>query len=138
ASGTALGRGFHCLDLGSLTARRGGHKHEAIFPSPGIVPFSGNEKPPSRHGKGGGGNGCPRLAPLPQANKQQPVWLHVRRRTMAVDMFLKIEGIEGESQDSKHKSEIHLLSWNWGETQAGTFANGGGGGAGKVRMADLH
>ena len=55
----------------------------------------------------------------------------------AVDYFLKIDGIAGESGDSKHKGEIELLSWNWGETQSGTFAHGGGGGAGKVQMRDF-
>jgi type VI secretion system secreted protein Hcp len=57
---------------------------------------------------------------------------------MAVDYFLKIDGIPGESQDSKHKDEIHLESWSWGETQTGTMAHGGGGGAGKVDMQDFH
>jgi type VI secretion system secreted protein Hcp len=57
---------------------------------------------------------------------------------MAVDYFLKIDGIEGESQDSKHKNEIHLESWSWGETQTGTMSAGGGGGAGKVNMQDFH
>ncbi|MGB7991069.1 MAG: type VI secretion system tube protein Hcp, partial [Candidatus Methylophosphatis roskildensis] len=33
---------------------------------------------------------------------------------MAVDFFLKIDGIEGESADSKHKKEIDVLSWSWG------------------------
>jgi type VI secretion system secreted protein Hcp len=56
----------------------------------------------------------------------------------AVDYFLKIDGIEGESQDSKHKNEIHLESWSWGETQSGTGGHGGGGGAGKVNMQDFH
>lgn len=54
------------------------------------------------------------------------------------DAFLKIEGIDGESADSKHKGEIELLSFSWGETQGGTFAHGGGGGAGKVSMQDIH
>lgn len=58
---------------------------------------------------------------------------------MAVaDFFLKIEGIEGESQDSKHKNEIDLESWSFGETQHGTSHAGGGGGAGKVSMQDFH
>lgn len=56
----------------------------------------------------------------------------------AVDYFLKIDGIEGESQDSKHKSEIDVHSWSWGETNAGTSAMGGGSGAGKVHMQDFH
>ena len=33
---------------------------------------------------------------------------------MAVDHFLKIEGIEGESEDQEHKGWIDLLSWSWG------------------------
>lgn len=56
----------------------------------------------------------------------------------AVDYFLKIDGIEGESQDAKHKNEIDLESWSWGETQSGTYSVGGGGGAGKVAMQDFH
>jgi len=55
-----------------------------------------------------------------------------------VDYFLKIDGIEGESHDDKHKGEIDLLSWSWGESQQGTFSGGGGGGAGKVSMQDFH
>lgn len=56
---------------------------------------------------------------------------------MAVDYFLKLKGIEGESQDDKHKGEIDVLSWSWGESQTGTMAGGGGGGAGKVTMSDF-
>jgi type VI secretion system secreted protein Hcp len=56
----------------------------------------------------------------------------------AVDYFLKIDGIDGESQDQKHKNEIDLLSWSWGESNSGSSAFGGGGGAGKVSMQDFH
>ena len=56
---------------------------------------------------------------------------------MAVDMFIKIEGIKGESKDSKHKGEIDVLSYSWGATQSGTMAYGGGGGAGKVSFQDI-
>jgi type VI secretion system secreted protein Hcp len=55
---------------------------------------------------------------------------------MAVDYFLKIDGVVGESQDDKHKNEIEVLSWSWGEAQAAS--GGGGGGAGKVHMQDFH
>jgi type VI secretion system secreted protein Hcp len=55
----------------------------------------------------------------------------------AVDYFLKIDGIEGESQDSKHKNEIELQSFSWGEHQEGTGSYGGGSGAGKVQMKDF-
>jgi type VI secretion system secreted protein Hcp len=54
------------------------------------------------------------------------------------DYFLKIDGIDGESQDHKHKSEIHLESWSWGESNAGSAGHSGGGGAGKVNMQDFH
>lgn len=56
----------------------------------------------------------------------------------AVDFFLKLDGIEGESKDDKHKGEIDLMSWSWGESQTGTFHGGGGGGAGKVQMQDFN
>jgi type VI secretion system secreted protein Hcp len=56
----------------------------------------------------------------------------------AVDYFLKIDGIDGESQDSKHSKEIQLDSWSWGETNAGSMRAGGGGGSGKVSMQDFH
>jgi type VI secretion system secreted protein Hcp len=55
-----------------------------------------------------------------------------------VDYFLKIDGIEGESQDAKHKSEIDVLSWSVGVTNTGTHATGGGGGAGKAVFQDFH
>jgi type VI secretion system secreted protein Hcp len=57
---------------------------------------------------------------------------------MAVDIFLKIDGIQGESQDDSHKNEIEVLSWSWGESQVGSAALGGGMGAGKVSMQDFH
>jgi len=56
---------------------------------------------------------------------------------MAVDMFLKLEGIKGESVDHKHKEEIDVLSWSWGMSQSGTTHMGPGGGAGKVSVQDL-
>lgn len=34
----------------------------------------------------------------------------------AVDYFLKIDGIPGESTDDAHRNEIEILSWSWGET----------------------
>jgi type VI secretion system secreted protein Hcp len=56
---------------------------------------------------------------------------------MAVDFFLKLDGIEGESQDSKHKGEIQLESFSFGVSQAGTAAYGGGMGAGKASVSDF-
>src|SRR5262249_57980919 len=45
---------------------------------------------------------------------------------------------KGESTDKKHPDEIEIESFSWGATQSGTFAAGGGGGAGKVRLQDIH
>ncbi|HVP47650.1 MAG TPA: type VI secretion system tube protein Hcp [Bryobacteraceae bacterium] len=56
----------------------------------------------------------------------------------AVDFFLKIDGIDGESADSKHKNEIDIMSWSFGVTNSGTMAMGGGGGAGKASFNDFH
>ena len=56
---------------------------------------------------------------------------------MAVDMFMKIATVDGESKDDAHGGEIDVLAWSWGESQAGTFHTGGGGGAGKVNVQDL-
>ena len=56
---------------------------------------------------------------------------------MAVDMFLKIDGIKGEAIDDKHKDEIDVLAWSWGASQSGTTHIGGGSGAGKANFQDI-
>lgn len=56
---------------------------------------------------------------------------------MAVDMFLKLDGIDGEAQDDSHGKEIDLLAWSWGMSQSGTFHAGAGGGAGKASFQDI-
>src|SRR5688572_19469446 len=56
---------------------------------------------------------------------------------MAVDYFLKIDGVDGESTDDKHKGEIEVESFSWGVSQTGTFSAGGGGGAGKAQFQDF-
>ena len=44
---------------------------------------------------------------------------------MAVDYYLKLDGIEGESVNAKFKNQIQLLSWNWGASQVSSVeANG--------------
>jgi type VI secretion system secreted protein Hcp len=49
------------------------------------------------------------------------------------DTFLKLDGIEGESTDAKHKGEIDILSFTQSWINSGSSASGGGGGAGKVQ-----
>ena len=57
---------------------------------------------------------------------------------MSGDIFLKIDGIEGESTDEKHSGEIQLETVSWGSSNAASFNYGGGGGTGKVTMQDIH
>jgi type VI secretion system secreted protein Hcp len=72
---------------------------------------------------------------LPQGRRRAPG----REGGAAVfDSFLKIEGIPGESRDSKHKDEIEVLSFSFGATSSGSLGAGGGGGAGKVNFQDFH
>ncbi len=57
---------------------------------------------------------------------------------MAIDMYLKVDGVTGESKDSNHTGWTDITSFSWGATQPGNMAVGGGGGAGKVAFNDLH
>ena len=57
---------------------------------------------------------------------------------MATDFLLELDGIKGESSDSKLKDTIELESFSWGVSNAGSHAGGGGGGAGKASFQDLH
>jgi len=56
---------------------------------------------------------------------------------MAVDMFLNIDGIEGEAMDASHTGEIDVIAFSWGMTQSGSAQIAGGGGAGKVNVQDM-
>lgn len=56
---------------------------------------------------------------------------------MAVDYFLKLDGIQGESQDANHKDEIQIMSWSWGASQVSSVAGTGGSGAGKADLSDF-
>ena len=55
-----------------------------------------------------------------------------------VDYFLKIDGIDGESLQKGHEKELELMSFSWGESNAGSFSGNLGGGSGKVSMQDFH
>lgn len=57
---------------------------------------------------------------------------------MAVDIFLKLGDIKGESRDQAHRDEIDITEWAWGLSQSGSMHNGTGGGAGKVDIANLN
>jgi type VI secretion system secreted protein Hcp len=56
---------------------------------------------------------------------------------MAIDAFIKIDDLVGDSADDKHAKEIEVLSWSWGMSQHGSTHSGTGGGSGKVSVQDL-
>ena len=56
---------------------------------------------------------------------------------MAQDIFIKLDGIEGESQDDKHKNEIDVKKWSWQILQEAVMHQGSGGGSGKATVKDL-
>jgi len=54
-----------------------------------------------------------------------------------IDIFLKLEGIEGESVNEEHMREIDVLGWGWQLSQSGTTHTGSGGGAGVSEIGDI-
>jgi type VI secretion system secreted protein Hcp len=56
---------------------------------------------------------------------------------MAVDMFLKLDGVDGESKDKDHKGWIDIYSFSVGVSNAGAGHFGGGSGAGKASISDI-
>lgn len=54
----------------------------------------------------------------------------------AQDMFLCIEGVEGETQDLAYPGCIDVLAWSWGMSNSGSTVVGGGG-EGKVSVQDI-
>ena len=56
---------------------------------------------------------------------------------MAVEIFLKLDGIDGESQKDGHVNEIELLSFSNGASNPSSVAFGTGSGAGKVDLSSI-
>src|SRR5579872_2979904 len=54
------------------------------------------------------------------------------------DMFLKLEGIEGESNDEIKKNHIEIQSFSFGGSQSGSFNTATGGGTSKANLQDVH
>lgn len=50
----------------------------------------------------------------------------------AVDMFLKIEGVDGEAIATAHQGWIEIQSWSWGVSQMGSGGAGGLGAFGRL------
>jgi type VI secretion system secreted protein Hcp len=56
---------------------------------------------------------------------------------MAVDVYLKLDTIEGESVRKGFEKQIDILSYSWGGTQVTGVAGTGGSGAGRANLSDL-
>lgn len=56
---------------------------------------------------------------------------------MAVDFFLKLDGIDGEAKDKGHTNEIKIHSWSWGASQTTSVSGTGGSGAGKASLSEI-
>jgi type VI secretion system secreted protein Hcp len=54
-----------------------------------------------------------------------------------VDMFIRIDGIDGESADKGHEKWIQASNIHTGLSSTASLFSGGGGGTGKVKMNDL-
>lgn len=57
---------------------------------------------------------------------------------MAVDAFLKLEGIDGESRDREFEKWIEISSFSWGVSNPTISSATGGAGAGKAQFQDFH
>ena len=58
---------------------------------------------------------------------------------MAIDVYVQIDGIKGESQDDKHKDWIECESVNWGlhQPRSATSSTGGGHTAERVEIEEV-
>lgn len=56
---------------------------------------------------------------------------------MAIDNFLKLDGVEGEATHHDHRGEIELLSWSWGMSNEAPAGGGGGAGSGRAKPQAL-
>jgi type VI secretion system secreted protein Hcp len=58
---------------------------------------------------------------------------------MAIDVYLQIDGIKGESQDERHKDWIECTSVNWGiiQPKSATASTGGGHTAERAELREI-
>lgn len=58
---------------------------------------------------------------------------------MAIDVYLQIDGIKGESMDSSHQAWIECMGVNWGihQPRSATASTGGGHTAERVEMEEV-
>jgi type VI secretion system secreted protein Hcp len=56
---------------------------------------------------------------------------------MSVEIFLKLDGIEGESKVKGFEKSIDVLSFSWGASNPSSVARGGGSGAGRADFSSI-
>jgi type VI secretion system secreted protein Hcp len=58
---------------------------------------------------------------------------------MAIDVYLQIEGINGESADGKHKGwiEVSHVIWNVNQSRASTMSTAGGLSCGRAELSEI-
>lgn len=58
---------------------------------------------------------------------------------MAFDGFIKVDGIEGESLDERHKGWIEIVAYNFGVSQStsASASSNGGAGSGRAHLTDF-
>jgi type VI secretion system secreted protein Hcp len=56
---------------------------------------------------------------------------------MAAEMFLKLDGIPGESEKEGHVGEIEVFSFSWGVSNPSSVSFGTGSGTGKADISSL-
>ena len=57
---------------------------------------------------------------------------------MAIEMFLKIPGVDGESTTKGHEKEIEIFSYSLGASNPSDVSRGTGSGAGKVDISSMN
>jgi type VI secretion system secreted protein Hcp len=60
-----------------------------------------------------------------------------RGNAMALDMFLDLGPVKGESRDKVYAGKIDMLAWSWGVSNSGAAHVGGGIGSGKATFQDI-
>ncbi|MDR1228227.1 MAG: type VI secretion system tube protein Hcp [Azoarcus sp.] len=56
---------------------------------------------------------------------------------MTQEVFIKLDGIAGESKQAKHQGWIDVLDYNYRVTQSASLYSGGGGGVGRADFPPL-
>jgi type VI secretion system secreted protein Hcp len=73
------------------------------------------------------------FAPASHGGSNYPLFLNaLKGESNMSEIYVKIEGIDGESKDEKHKGWIDAISLGYGVSQSSSMFSGGGGGVGKA------